>query len=128
MSRRKRNQYQRPRLQTPWWLWTTAAGAIIGVALAASCAPAKADTISDVAFLQTLDGQAIHYPSATFAITVGHEICNDLNAGIPEATEITRLWLITSLDSYDAGYYVGAAVGAYCPGAGTPAGSGREAV
>jgi len=71
MSKRNRNQYQRPR-RLPWWVWTTAAGAIIGLALYGSAARAHADPIDDeaaalkISVCSTLDD----YPSVAGVLGV----------------------------------------------------------
>ena len=44
----------RNRIAGPWWLWTTAAGAIVGLALYGS-APAHADPFESAAICATLD-------------------------------------------------------------------------
>lgn len=93
-----------------------AASAIIGAALYYS-APAEAAPIDDVSFLQTLDWQGITYGTASNAIGVAHEVCYDLDNGVTVLTEVKRLWLLSQLDAYNAGFFIGASEAAYCPNA-----------
>lgn len=89
-----------------------------GLVAAGALAPnAHADTAdADLTFLVMLKTQGIAYSSPAFAIRVGHAICADLGNGTTTTDEALRLWTLSDISApYDAGWYVGAAMVAYCP-------------
>ena len=104
----------RPRLRLAWW-W---APIILFVGLVAGgwLAPdANATPIDDVAFLQTLDERGIGYPSASKVILAGHAVCEYIEQGHSITSTIDMVDENSVLGSESA-YFVGVAVGAYCPG------------
>lgn len=101
---------------------TFAVAAIVGAAGlgAAGLASAQSYTASDLAYLSTLDDNSITYTSEDFAIGMGHEICDAMDAGASIYDVAVALEDYSSLSDYDNGVVIGAAIGAYCP-AYTPA-------
>jgi hypothetical protein len=99
------------RALTPWWVIALSPLLIIPIGLAAQ---ARADTISDVAYLTTLDQFGVPYSSEAQAIAIGHSVCDVLDAGIlPRRAAL----LVADGDGYslhDANTVVGASIGAYC--------------
>lgn len=87
---------------------------ITGTAAAAVCAPARADTTDEV-FLLTLDRQGIGYPSRAYALRAGRSVCADLDAGLPVNAAVLTLARVSYLSLYEAGFFVGASVAAFCP-------------
>lgn len=75
---------------------------------------AKADPVSDVAFLTTLDERGITYTSASTVINAGHAVCTYLDLGSSLRESIEMVAENSALGSESA-YFVGVAVGAYCP-------------
>jgi hypothetical protein len=75
---------------------------------------AKADPISDVAFLQTLDQRGITYTSATQVIGAGHAVCTYLDVGGSLRETVDMVAENSQLGS-DSAYFVGVSIGAYCP-------------
>lgn len=98
--------------------WLALACIIMGLALAASCAPpAYAGPNEDAAFIDTLIAYDVPMPGgASEAQRVAHVVCDDLAAGATILHEIAVVHLANlSYSSDAASYFVGAAVGAYCP-------------
>lgn len=87
---------------------------ITGTAAAAVCAPARADTTDEV-FLLTLDRQGIGYPSRAYALRAGWAVCHELDNGTPVMVVIYGLSKVSYLGPAEAGYFVGASIGAFCP-------------
>ncbi|ORW50589.1 hypothetical protein AWB90_06715 [Mycobacterium paraense] len=94
-------------------------GAALVLALAAlaafEAAPvARADAVDD-AFLGALSAKGIHFGAAEKAIIAGHEVCDELDNGKTPAQVASTVQSNSGLDGYHAGYFVGAAIRAYCP-------------
>ncbi|MCV7444599.1 hypothetical protein AWB91_06035 [Mycobacterium paraense] len=94
-------------------------GAALVVALAAlaafEAAPvARADAVDD-AFLGALTAKGIHFGAPEKAIIAGHEVCDELDNGKTPAQVASTVQSNSGLDGYHAGYFVGAAIRAYCP-------------
>jgi hypothetical protein len=94
-------------------------GAALVVALAAlaafEAAPvARADAVDD-AFLGALSAKGIHFGAPEKAIIAGHEVCDELDNGKTPAQVASTVQSNSGLDGYHAGYFVGAAIRAYCP-------------
>lgn len=70
---------------------------------------------SDDSFLAAIKGKGINYESPDSAIKSGHLVCDKLDGG--EAPEGVANDIIQGgkLDSYHAGFFVGASIRAYCP-------------
>jgi hypothetical protein len=83
------------------------AGSVIGTGVA------KADVVTDIAYLATLDQFGVYYNTDQTAITLGHSVCDALASGLTPTT-IVRIGQRTGYSPTDAGYIVGAAIGAYC--------------
>jgi hypothetical protein len=96
-------------------LYLAAAGAI-AVAPLVAAADAHADT-NDDAFLSVLADRGIAAGTGTAGmIKAGHAVCADLALGNTPAGAIAMIAVSNpNLSLADAGYFTGAAVGAYCP-------------
>jgi hypothetical protein len=92
-----------------------AALVVATAALAASAWPvARADAVDD-AFLGALIAKGIHFGSPEKAIIAGHEVCDELDNGKTPAQVASTVQANSGMDGYHAGYFVGAAIRAYCP-------------
>ncbi len=75
---------------------------------------ATADDI-DNKFLAALDSQGIAYDAAASAITAGHAVCAEIDGGKTPTQVAQEIQTNTNLDGFHSGYFVGAAIGSYCP-------------
>jgi Protein of unknown function (DUF732) len=75
---------------------------------------ARADAI-DNAFLNAVKAKGINFASTQAAIIAGHEVCDELDGGKQESDVASTMMNNSNLDGYRAGFFVGAAVAAYCP-------------
>lgn len=75
---------------------------------------ARAD-INDDAFVQVITEKGITYTSEANLIAAGHAVCDTRSQGYTEMQIVHEVVAHTELDSYNAGYFVGAAEAAYCP-------------
>ncbi|SPM28589.1 DUF732 domain-containing protein [Mycobacterium terramassiliense] len=80
----------------------------------ASAPVAHADAVDD-AFLGALTAKGIHFGTPEKAIIAGHEVCDELDNGKTPAQVASTVQANSGLDGYHAGYFVGAAIRAYCP-------------
>lgn len=104
-------------------------------AMDASTAPAaapapeeKAPTIGDLPlpdslseedlYIKTLDMEGIYYSSEQAAIDAGYAVCDYLDAGASLLDAADIAMSDGGYSAYDAGYIVGAASTALCPGSG----------
>jgi hypothetical protein len=93
------------------WAATTACAA-----LALVIAPvASADPEGD--FLTVISDGGITWPSDKTAqvIETGYAVCQDWASGATFEQEVADLTEVTSWSDYQAGYFIGAATGAFCP-------------
>ena len=76
---------------------------------------------SDAKFLAALSSKGITYASPEVMIAAGHVVCTELDNGETPTTVAQDVMnnkdVLTSsnLDAHDAGFFVGASIGAYCP-------------
>lgn len=92
------------------------AGAATFVAVALVNAPAAlADPEGD--FLTVISDGGITWPSDKTAqvIETGYAVCQDWASGASFEQEVADLTEVTGWSDYQAGYFVGAATGAFCP-------------
>jgi Protein of unknown function (DUF732) len=75
---------------------------------------ARADAI-DNAFLNAVKTKGINFASTQAAIVAAHEVCDELDGGRQESDVASTLMTNSNLDGYHSGFFVGAAVAAYCP-------------
>lgn len=75
---------------------------------------ARADA-SDEKFLAILRSDDINYESAPAAIAAGHKVCEYLESGMKWHEVAGDIQNSSGLPDYDTGYFMGAAVVAYCP-------------
>ena len=81
-------------------------------------APAADSGLStaDVAFLSTVhDGAPSFIGTDAQLVSVGHSVCDALDAGNDFGTVTTVTEDSAGIGPSEAGYFVGAAIGAYCP-------------
>jgi hypothetical protein len=83
--------------------------------LAALTVPAaRADAVDDN-FLASIKSKGINFASAQAAVVAGHEVCDELDLGRQPSDVAADVTKNSNLDGYHAGFFVGAAIGAYCP-------------
>jgi Protein of unknown function (DUF732) len=83
-------------------------------AVGAAPATAHADPVDDE-FLAAINTQHIEYPSPQAALNSAREVCGELVAGKSEGEVVGDVMRSSALDGFHAGFFVGAAIGAYCP-------------
>jgi hypothetical protein len=83
-------------------------------ALAVAAPIAHADATDD-AFLGALTSKGIHFGSPTKALVAGHEACDELDNGKSPTQVASTVQSNSDMDGYHAGFFVGAAIKAYCP-------------
>jgi Protein of unknown function (DUF732) len=87
-------------------------GALTSLAAAAPIAHADA---TDDAFLGALTAKGIHFGSPDKAFIAGHEVCDELGNGKSPTQVASTVQSNSNMDGYHAGFFVGAAIRAYCP-------------
>ncbi|MGV1004468.1 MAG: DUF732 domain-containing protein [Candidatus Nanopelagicales bacterium] len=95
----------------------TAAIAMTLAPLAAIAASpsAHAETITDAAFIATLDYEGIPYSTPHAAIAAAHAVCEGVGGGM-SVVRIGHLMAANAgLTFGQSGYVIGAAIEAYCP-------------
>jgi Protein of unknown function (DUF732) len=106
------------RVRSPIPARSLLAGPVLVVALLSvagvSTPTARADAI-DNAFLNAVKSHGVNFASPQAAIIAGHEVCDELDGGKQESDVASTMMNNSNLDSYRAGFFVGAAVAAYCP-------------
>ncbi|OBF60731.1 hypothetical protein A5787_18345 [Mycobacterium sp. 852002-50816_SCH5313054-b] len=95
-------------------VWAALVVVLAALAPFAAAAVAHADAVDD-AFLGALTAKGIHFGSPGKAIIAGHEVCDELDNGKSAAQVASTVQANSGLDGYHAGYFVGAAIRAYCP-------------
>ena len=75
---------------------------------------AHADAI-DNAFLLAIKAKGINFGSPQGAVIAGHEVCDQLDLGMQKSDIASEVMNNSQMDGYHAGFFVGAAVAAYCP-------------
>ena len=75
---------------------------------------ALADPNPDIDFIATLDSTGVPYGSPAAAITVGHDICDQLHGGV-DFTRVAQGAVSSGYTPAQAPNLINAAVGAYCP-------------
>ncbi|WP_084013919.1 DUF732 domain-containing protein [Mycolicibacter kumamotonensis] len=89
-------------------------GAVLLSPLVAPTADAHADNSADTTYLQTLDSNKIGYRSREYAITLGHQLCRNIDSGFAIA-EIVQRMVHSTLDAQASTVIITAAISAYCP-------------
>ncbi|MEB4211552.1 DUF732 domain-containing protein [Mycobacterium sp. 94-17] len=72
-------------------------------------------TSADDVFLAALKAKGINYGSSDAAVNSGHTVCHELDMGQSAQQVANNVLSSSTLDSYHAGYFVGASIKAYCP-------------
>lgn len=101
----------RPRQLRRQLTLTFVAVTIIGSALGTGIA--KADPVSDTAYLSTLDHFAVPYSTEGAVIDAGHAICDAFDSGLT-FRRVGAIAMSSGFTAEDAGHLIGAAVGSYC--------------
>lgn len=88
-------------------------------ATALALAPGASADTNDAAYLAQLRNQGINYSSESFAIGLGHAICDDLGHGYSVIAEANVVMAGSakngwSISPYNAGFLVGTAHMYYC--------------
>jgi Protein of unknown function (DUF732) len=83
--------------------------------LAAGLAPAAHADANDDKFVQLLISDGITHESVPAAIGAARKVCQYLDEGMTPNEVVVDVMNSSSLPDYDAGYFVGAAIRAYCP-------------
>ena len=66
-------------------------------------------------FLGALSAKGISYSSSAAVIAAGHEVCAELDQGKQTSDVANDVMTRSNLDSYHAGFFIGASIGAMCP-------------
>jgi hypothetical protein len=90
-----------------------AAVALLGPLAAVSTAHADTNDDKFIAILKQ-EGITDHVSSA-HAIEAGHMVCQKLDDGAKPADVVTDVLNSSAMPAYHCGYFVGAAIKAYCP-------------
>ncbi|OBG24826.1 DUF732 domain-containing protein [Mycobacterium sp. 852002-51057_SCH5723018] len=96
-------------------VWAT--GLVLAGPLAplAAVAPVAQADATDDAFLSALKAKGIRFGSPDKAFVAGHEVCDELANGKTAVQVASTVQSNSDMDGYHAGYFVGAAIRAYCP-------------
>ena len=96
-------------------LWLMLAAVLIGASIGLA-ARANATPVDD-AFIAVIDNAGIGYPSEAYAIYTAHQVCAALVYGATPKTVALQVLANNAddLTPYQAGAFVGASIGAYCP-------------
>ena len=89
-------------------------GALALLSLVAVAPVAQADGV-DSQFLNTLKSKDINFSSPQAAILAGHQVCNELDAGLQKGDVANNVSRTSNLDGYHAGFFVGLSIAAFCP-------------
>jgi Protein of unknown function (DUF732) len=95
-------------------LLVRAARLVLVAALGPLAPIAHADSTDD-AFLTALTSKGIHFGSPDKAFVAGHEVCDELGTGKTPVQVASTVQSNSAMDGYHAGFFVGAAIRAYCP-------------
>ena len=85
-------------------------------AVALTGAPAAVAAPEDD-FLTVITNGGITWPAdkTPQVVETGHAVCQDWDNGATFEQEVADLTSVTSWSDYQAGYFIGAATGAFCP-------------
>jgi hypothetical protein len=106
-------------VRPPSPLRSVLAGLVLGLALlgivAVTAPAARADADSGSNFLGALSAKGITFASGPAAIAAGREVCGELDQGKQTSDVANEVMSRSNLDSYHAGFFIGASIGAMCP-------------
>jgi Protein of unknown function (DUF732) len=89
--------------------------AAVFIGLLAAVPTARADATDDT-FLASLKSEGItDHTSSGHAIEAGHFVCTKLDNGVPVNDVVSDVLMSSNMPAYHSGYFVGAAIDAYCP-------------
>jgi Protein of unknown function (DUF732) len=92
-----------------------AAVSVASIGVLATVATAHADS-ADNKFLATLQSEGIaDHISGSHAIEAGHFVCVKLDNGMSPNDVASDVLNSSSMPAYHSGFFVGAAIDAYCP-------------
>ena len=89
-------------------------GVLLCAAALLSAAPASADP-NDGAFVDALGKGGIVFPDNNAAISMAHSVCAELDQSNKSSVLAMKLMKQTDLTMKQSGYFIGAAVSAFCP-------------
>ncbi len=95
-------------------MWAALVVVVAALGPLAAAPSAHADAVDD-AFLAALTAKGIHFGSPDKAVIAGHEVCDEIDNGKTPAQVASTVEANSGMDGYHAGYFVGAAIRAYCP-------------
>jgi hypothetical protein len=95
--------------------WAAQLVLVAGLGPLAAAAPIAHADATDDAFLGALTSKGIHFGSPDKAFIAGHEVCDELGNGKSPAQVASTVQSNSAMDGYHAGFFVGAAIKAYCP-------------
>jgi len=92
-----------------------AAAAAVGAVALITAPLAAAGPEED--FLKVIADGGIEWPSGSTQAIIdgGHGVCEDWDNGASFADEVASITDATGWSDYDAGFFIGAATGAFCP-------------
>jgi Protein of unknown function (DUF732) len=96
-------------------VWTALLVLVAAFSSLAAAAPIAHADAADDAFLVALTAKGIHFGSPEKAFIAGHEVCDELDTGKSPAQVASTIQSNSNMDGYHAGFFVGAAIKAYCP-------------
>jgi hypothetical protein len=72
---------------------------------------------SDAAYLSTIREQIPKFGSVPDEklVSAAEKACDALDVGVPATDLVTMAMDVLELDPYDAGFFIGAGIGVYCP-------------
>ena len=79
-----------------------------------SASPASADS-NDGAFVDALAKGGIVFPDPNAAISIAHAVCGELDQSNKSSILAMKVMKETDLSMKQSGYFIGAAISAYCP-------------
>jgi hypothetical protein len=96
-------------------VWAARLLLVAALAAPVAAAPVAHADATDDAFLSALTAKGIHFGSADKAFIAGHEVCDELGNGKSAVQVASSVQSNSNMDGYHAGFFVGAAIRAYCP-------------
>ena len=93
---------------------TPVCAVLVSAAALLSAAPASADP-NDGAFVDALANGGIAFPDPNAAIAIAHSVCGELDQSNKSSILAMKVMKETDLSMKQSGYFIGAAISAYCP-------------
>jgi hypothetical protein len=103
------------RMRTSGAVFSLSAAGLISMAGLLGLAPVAHADAADNQFLAMLKKDDINHASASAAIAAGKKVCEYLDTGMNLTNVEQDVENSSGLPDYDTGFFVGAAIKAYCP-------------